>query len=44
MIYRPVYHRVLLTGLPVDKRFTDGLVSQVMAAIDAPLRAPARGW
>jgi AcrR family transcriptional regulator len=36
MIYGPVYHRVLLTGLPVDDRFIDGLVSNVMAAIAAP--------
>ena len=36
MIYGPVYHRVLLTGLPVDDRFIDGLVSHVMAAIAAP--------
>src|ERR1700691_1780428 len=41
MIYGPVYHRVLLTGLPVDDRFIDGLVSHVMAAIAAPGRAPA---
>ena len=43
MIYGPVYHRVLLTGLPVDDRFIDGLVSHVMAAIAAPGRAPAPG-
>ncbi len=43
MIYGPVYHRVLLTGLPVDGRFTDGLVRHVMAAIAAPGRAPAPG-
>ena len=33
MIYGPVYHRVLLTGLPVDDRFIDGLVSHVLAAV-----------
>jgi AcrR family transcriptional regulator len=36
MIYGPVYHRVLLTGLPVDEQFIDGLVGNVMAAIAAP--------
>jgi hypothetical protein len=35
MIYGPVYHRVLLTGLPVDEQFIDGLVGNVMAAIAA---------
>ena len=39
MIYGPVYHRVLLTGLPVDDRFIDGLVSNVMAAIAASARS-----
>jgi AcrR family transcriptional regulator len=39
MIYGPVYHRVLLTGLPVDGRFIDGLVSYVMAAIAASGRS-----
>jgi AcrR family transcriptional regulator len=33
MLYGPVYHRVLLTGLPVDDRFTDGLVDHVLASI-----------
>jgi AcrR family transcriptional regulator len=32
LIYGPVYHRVLLTGLPVDDRFIDELVSQVMVS------------
>jgi AcrR family transcriptional regulator len=36
MIYGPVYHRVLLTGLPVDDEFIDGLVSHVMTAVAAP--------
>jgi AcrR family transcriptional regulator len=40
MIYGPAYHRVLLTGLPVDERFIDGLVSNVMAAIAAPGSSP----
>jgi AcrR family transcriptional regulator len=31
MIYGPVYHRVLLTGLPVDGAFTDSLVGRVLA-------------
>jgi AcrR family transcriptional regulator len=35
MIYGPVYHRVLLTGLPVDDRFIDGLVSHVLAGVAA---------
>jgi len=39
MIYGPVYHRVLLTGLPVDGRFIDGLVSHVMAAVAASARS-----
>jgi AcrR family transcriptional regulator len=43
MIYGPVYHRVLLTGLPVDDRFIDGLVSNVMAAIAAPTQPSAAG-
>jgi AcrR family transcriptional regulator len=38
MIYGPVYHRVLLTGLPVDEGFIDGLVSNVIAALAAPGR------
>lgn len=33
MIYGPVYHRVLMTGLPIDDHFIDGLVSHVMVAI-----------
>jgi AcrR family transcriptional regulator len=33
MLYGPVYHRVLLTGLPVDDSFTDGLVDHVLASI-----------
>jgi AcrR family transcriptional regulator len=33
MIYGPVYHRVLLTGLPVDSAFTDGLVDRVLAVV-----------
>jgi hypothetical protein len=41
MIYGPVYHRVLLTGLPVDDSFIDGLVGHVMASIAAPAAAPA---
>jgi AcrR family transcriptional regulator len=40
MIYGPVYHRVLLTGLPIDDRFIDGLVGHVMAAIAAPRQPP----
>lgn len=40
MTYGPVYHRVLLTGLPVDDQFIDGLVSYVMAAVAAPGRPP----
>ena len=36
MIYGPVYHRVLMTGLPVDDLFINGLVSHVMVAIAAP--------
>ena len=35
MIYGPVYHRVLLTGLPIDDRFIDGLVGHVLVAIRA---------
>jgi AcrR family transcriptional regulator len=42
MIYGPVYHRVLLTGLEVDERFIDGLVSNVMAAIAPPERPPGQ--
>jgi hypothetical protein len=33
MVYGPVYHRVLLTGLPVDDSFTDSLVERVLASI-----------
>jgi len=33
MLYGPVYHRVLLTGLPVDDSFTDSLVERVLASI-----------
>jgi AcrR family transcriptional regulator len=36
MIYGPVYHRVLLTGLPVDAAFTDALVDRVLASIADP--------
>ncbi|MGD0698587.1 MAG: TetR/AcrR family transcriptional regulator [Trebonia sp.] len=36
MVYGPVYHRVLLTGLPVDAAFTDGLVDRVLASIAEP--------
>ena len=36
MIYGPVYHRVLLTGLPVDQAFTDGLVDHVLTSIARP--------
>jgi AcrR family transcriptional regulator len=36
MLYGPVYHRLLLTGLPADDAFIDGLVGHVMAAITAP--------
>jgi AcrR family transcriptional regulator len=43
MIYGPVYHRVLLTGLPVDDRFIDGLVGYVMAAIAAPAQPSGAG-
>jgi AcrR family transcriptional regulator len=43
LVYGPLYHRVLLTGLPVDARFIDGLVSDVMAAISAPGREPVPG-
>jgi len=39
MIYGPVYHRVLLTGLPVDDQFIGGLVSHVMAAVAASARS-----
>jgi AcrR family transcriptional regulator len=35
MIYGPLYHRVLLTGPPIDDRFIDGLVRHVLAAIAA---------
>ena len=35
LIYGPVYHRVLLTGLPVDPAFTDGLINNVLAALKA---------
>jgi AcrR family transcriptional regulator len=38
-----IYHRVLLTGLPVDDSFIDGLVGHVMASIAAPAAAPAAG-
>jgi AcrR family transcriptional regulator len=41
LIYGPVYHRVLLTGLPVDDQFIDGLIDHVLAAIAAP-RPPAQ--
>jgi AcrR family transcriptional regulator len=43
MIYGPVYHRVLLTGLPADDTFIDGLVGHVMVSITAPAEAPAAG-
>jgi AcrR family transcriptional regulator len=43
MIYGPVYHRVLLTGLPVDDRFIDRLVSYVTAAIAAPAQPSGDG-
>jgi hypothetical protein len=33
MLYGPVYHRVLLSGLPVDGAFTDGLVDRVLVSI-----------
>jgi AcrR family transcriptional regulator len=36
MLYGPVYHRVLLTGLPVDGAFTDGLVDRVLVSIAEP--------
>jgi AcrR family transcriptional regulator len=36
LIYGPVYHRVLLTGLPVDRAFTDGLVDRVLVSIAEP--------
>jgi AcrR family transcriptional regulator len=36
LIYGPVYHRVLLTGLPVDGAFTDGLVDRVLVSIAEP--------
>jgi AcrR family transcriptional regulator len=36
LIYGPVYHRVLLTGLPVDGAFTDGLVDRVLDSIAEP--------
>ena len=36
MVYGPVYHRVLLTGLPVDGAFTDALVDRVLAPITEP--------
>jgi AcrR family transcriptional regulator len=39
MAYGPVYHRVLLTGLPVDDGFIDGLVGHVLAAVLASDRS-----
>jgi AcrR family transcriptional regulator len=36
LIDGPVYHRVLLTGLPVDAAFTDGLVDRVLVSIAEP--------
>jgi AcrR family transcriptional regulator len=38
MLYGPVYHRVLLSGLPVDGAFTDGLVDRVLVSIAEPGR------
>jgi AcrR family transcriptional regulator len=40
LIYGPVYHRVLLTGLPVDAAFTDGLVDRVLVSIADPASDP----
>ena len=40
MLYGPVYHRVLLTGLPVDGAFTDGLVDRVLVSIAEPADDP----
>jgi AcrR family transcriptional regulator len=39
MIYGPLYHRVLLTGLPVDGPFIDGLVDHVLASVSRPARS-----
>jgi AcrR family transcriptional regulator len=36
-IYGPVYYRALLTGLPIDDRFVDGLVDQALPALAPPL-------
>ena len=35
----PLYHRVLLTGLPLDGVFIDGLVDRVLASVSRPARS-----
>jgi AcrR family transcriptional regulator len=35
-IYGPIYHRVLMSGLPVDDRFIDGLVEFARSSFVAP--------
>jgi AcrR family transcriptional regulator len=35
-VYGPVYHRVLMTGLPVDDTFIDALVDDVFTALAGP--------
>ncbi len=39
MVYGPLYHRVLLTGLPVDGPFIDGPVDHVLASVSRPARS-----
>jgi AcrR family transcriptional regulator len=36
LIYGPVYHRALLTGLPIDGSFTDALVDLALPALSSP--------
>jgi AcrR family transcriptional regulator len=41
LLYGPVYHRALLTGLPIDNDFVDGLIRYVLPSLAAPAPRPS---
>lgn len=40
LLYGPIYHRALLTGLPIDSALVDGIVDYVLPSFAARGRFP----
>ena len=41
VLYGPIYHRVLLSGLPINSEFIDALVDHVFTPLAGPVPLPS---